>query len=1200
MTETAFDQFWYLISGALSLNSEVYNQINILPQGIQVSLTIVLIAGLAQAIGQCVVLFINKVKKLRFIFSLGISAIIFVFTFGFWAISIWLGSKLLFNTNLELLTVIRTLGLSYAPQILGFLIGLPYFGIPISILLTLWTLLAQIIGIREITELSIWGAFACNILGWIVHQVLQRTVGRPITAFGQWLLNFTAGTKLVTDREELEEIVMAGNQSSSLQISTDILPKKSSQKSKFRIKPIIKYLIIGLIVFSIVILLSPAQINIFSIWFSAFNDTIKLTINLITISLIALLCSIIFTPLESLTWWAGWYDPPTIRYSGNLVAEVPDRQDASVYVLYLDGINQGTYEYIPIVENFLDNLADATPENVVIIKGIMPYSATNRPLTANRPLAFLWNILDSIGQKNPDNPIAGIINLRNVAAVAVAADPRYGPIQNQGLAQVLFDSLLHFGYPLGSQKPIALIGYSGGGQMSMGAVPFLKQATNAPIEVISLGGVISGNTGAMLVERLYHLVGEKDGVEKLGPLMFPGRWPFLFLSNWNYAKRRGKISLISLGPVAHNTEAGPMGVECKLPDGRTHLQQTLDIISGILTKNWEATGLNPDDFRTFSNYELYKEAIFYHPNYYPLSQSVDSEFYQPISTWVGRLILPNANAREEVKGVLLEVHTADAANQNLIGQLVNLRWSDDSQIQTYVQLATTNVNFVDQVRVSKQQGNIHPDRINNWQNVDPLESLAGARPEDDLVVALPEPVMVEDADVGRPNLYISREPIQISGRFYGLVKIKEFVGDDLFRVHHYNRNSQKFDSLEEIVYIPSVVADRNGVFSSTNEGLENSPVNATGWYIYGAKNAVDKFVVEAIAPRALFSVQPQTIISGKKATLDYINHEYWQKKVAPKGNIANILLNPTEQQESQVSTSPIWQEGDHALFMHVYGGIGGKKPELSPLGIFFGHFAFGIAKVIREPLTNELQFNLEYRQIYTHNSDGIVAGTLSWQRYMGDRQWGWLGVRPTSEIIIKFAPMTQDYDFNGVKFSPLSYIVQELDVMAARYRTGDGTGTTSVSPINSCVQDSSQALYTALNRMVAQLKSNPLIMKWLREHPEDEQTQRFTTLVNLVQTLENHLTPLGKARKDWLYEATTLGGFPVETPLKTLQQLAASWRSLLPRFTNDQLAMIFLQFGASLSVLRTNQVGGFDPDIEAIVPTDFVLFVPRVSSPNQK
>ncbi|MDJ0556997.1 MAG: peptidase [Microcoleaceae cyanobacterium MO_207.B10] len=1199
MIETDVNLFWELVSGALTLKPEVFHKINILPLGTEVTLVIILIVGLAQAIGQCIVLFINKVKQLRFILSLGISAILFAFSFGFWAISIWLVSNIIFNTSLELLTVIRTLGLSYAPQIFSFLIGLPYLGIPIGLLLSLWSLLAEITALKYLTELNIWGAFACNILGWIVINILQRTIGRPITAFGKWILNLTAGTKLVTDKQELKDIVMTSNQSLSLSvnsngISRNLLPQKNSKFNNIKVKPIIKYLIVGFMAILVIILFSPNSQNLIAFTYGALNQTIKLVIDLILISLIALLLSILFTPLEALTWWAGWYEPPNLRYPGSIVEEVPNRKDVSIYVMYLDGINQGSYQYLPIVEKFLDRLADTTPPDVLIVKGIMPYSVTNRPLTENRPLAFLWNLLDSIALKNPDNPIAGIINIRNVAAVAVAADPRYGPIQNQGLAQVLFESLINFGYPLDSKKPIALIGYSGGGQMSMGAVPFLKQATGAPIEVISLAGVISGNTGAMVIERLYHLVGAKDGVEKLGPIMFPGRWPFLFLSNWNRAKRRGKISFIPLGPVGHNGEDGPMGESTTLPDGRTHLQQTLDIISGILTKNWAATGLNPDDFRTFSNYELYKQALFNHPSYYPLKLSVDRTVYQPIATWMGRLILPAASERSTVKGVLFEIHHADSANQHRIGEVVNLRWGDEANLQTYVKLVTTDVNFADQVSVTKLQGNIHPDRINNWQKVDPLESLGGARPEDDVVVALPEPVVVEDTGTGCPSLYISREPIQISGPFYGLVKILQFVGGDLFRVQHYNCNSQNFDGPEEIVYIPSVIPNRDGISSSVNMGLENSPVNATGWYIYGAKNSTGNFVVQAIAPRNLFSVEPQIVISGKKPSLQYINHKYWKNEITPKGHINTMFLDPTQESKSY-PPSQVWQEGERGLLMHVYGGIGGKNPEFSPLGIFFGHFAFGIAKVVRDRLTNELRFDIEYRQIYTHNCDGIISGTLSWQRYMGDRQWGWLGVRPTSEILIKFSPMTEDYDFDGVKFSPLNYILQELDVMAARYRTGDGTGTTSVSPINSCVQDSSQALYTALNRMLAQLKLNPLIMKWLREHPDHEQTKRFHQLANLVKTLDSHLTPLGKARADWRYEATTLGGFPMETPLKTLWEVAGSWRSLLPRFTNDQLAMIFLQFGACLWVLRTNQVGGFDSSIEAIEPTDFVLFVPGVA-----
>ena len=44
-------------------------------------------------------------------------------------------------------------------------------------------------------------------------------------------------------------------------------------------------------------------------------------------------------------------------------------------------------------------------------------------------------------------------------------------------------------------------------------------------------------------------------------------------------------------------------------------------------------------------------------------------------------------------------------------------------------------------------------------------------------------------------------------------------------------------------------------------------------------------------------------------------------------------------------------------------------------------------------------------------------------------------------------------------------------------------------------------------------------------------------------------------------------------------------RSLLPRLANDNLAKIFLDHGASLWLLQTYQVGGWDDDIEPITPT---------------
>jgi hypothetical protein len=138
------------------------------------------------------------------------------------------------------------------------------------------------------------------------------------------------------------------------------------------------------------------------------------------------------------------------------------------------------------------------------------------------------------------------------------------------------------GYPLDSGVPITFIGYSGGGQMSCACAPFLKRALSAPINVISLGGVISANNNILKLEHLYHLVGEKDTVERIGPKMFPGRWKIFPLSYWNRAKRRGKITIIPMGPVGHQVPGGILDPQLILSDGRSSLTQTIDTIKAIL------------------------------------------------------------------------------------------------------------------------------------------------------------------------------------------------------------------------------------------------------------------------------------------------------------------------------------------------------------------------------------------------------------------------------------------------------------------------------------------------------------------------------------------------------------------------------------------------------------------------------------------
>lgn len=207
MAETALDRFWELVSGAIALNPMVFELIQTLPFSTRTALYIVLLGGFSQAIGQGIVLFINQVKPLRFVLSLLIGSILFAFSYIFWTLSTWIVSDLLLWRNTSYLAVARSLGLAYAPLMLSFFVALPYLGVPISVLLSVWSLSAFLTGLQATLGISMWQAFWCSAFGWAVFQVLQRTIGRPVAAVGRWLANTAAGVKLVTDLKKLEQMV---------------------------------------------------------------------------------------------------------------------------------------------------------------------------------------------------------------------------------------------------------------------------------------------------------------------------------------------------------------------------------------------------------------------------------------------------------------------------------------------------------------------------------------------------------------------------------------------------------------------------------------------------------------------------------------------------------------------------------------------------------------------------------------------------------------------------------------------------------------------------------------------------------------------------------------------------------------------------------------------------------------------------------
>jgi predicted Abi (CAAX) family protease len=1240
MTHSLLNQLGDLIGSSLALEQEAFQTIVSLRTGQALALWVVLFAGLSLAIGQGIILFINQVKPVRFIFSLLLNAVLFLLGFLFLASSTWLIGLLPGFTRLPWDALVRALGLSYAPLLFSCLGAMPYAGVPILNGLSVWHLLAMVVGVSAIAEVGGANAFAHVAFGWFMLQILENTIGQPIARLGWQLSQKVAGVELVNQRSELKQLVQSRletrlaasssdhseqlSESDAFPITSLITPPITSQitsteapsvapvttavqmpaQDTHRIGVRLEYwmqripqvvrlaaILLGMLLLFVIIalLLRPIRLSLFS-WYDNLPRLVRWTFDLSWIGVVAIIFAGLLAPLEALGWWAGWYGDEVDPHSAQISAQHypqhshSDSNSITRYVIYLDGVGQSGEAYTPDVVDFLQALQPLLPPEMELVQGLMMYSVRNQPLIADRPLALVWRLADKMRWDNPTALLGFAVNLRNAWIVAVSADQRYGPIYNQGIAQVLYNGLMQRGYQPG--LPITLIGYSGGAQMSVAAAPYLKRVLGTDLEVISLGGVMSANNNLLKLEHLYHLVGDRDGVVKLGPILFPGRRKWLPLSYWNRALRKGKISEISLGPMGHQVPGGIMDPNAFLPSGASHLQHTTSMILAILEGRLLVAPPRP---KQTSNYAIYKQADCNSYSYYPLTQTVDARHYHPIADWIGRLILPQPSERRQVRGVWLEVHHAAAGYETLVGQRVMLRWADHPAVKQRVQAVTHDIHFsVDAEYSSQYGGSIHPDRLNHWQQVGPLESLAGAHPTDDLIVMLAGAVAVE-THPEQTVLYIQSQPVEITGRYYALVQFVEPIPQtDRFQVRHFNATSRQFDGALEAVRLPPVVTTpSSGSAPSTTDRLEQSPLNETGWYIYGAPDANGSFVVQALAPRSLLRLQPERVLFGSKAAYRYIRQEAWANAVAQKGKISSVLCSPPVGPESESIQAAIdeWQVGDRALLLHVYGGIGGEKREPAATAgpLFFGHFSFGLATVVHDPLSDERRFEIQYYQVYAHNSDGLTAGTLHWSRYMGDRQFGWSGSRPVCDILIKFAPFTGEYDINGRVHSPLDQMLSHLEAMTARYRTGDGTGAAFVGPANNCAQDSNQALFASIRTLSQMIDANQtLLQTWLTDHPA--QAQRYQQLLNVKAQLYRKLQPFGSPRPDWEANEFNLGTTLEDEPLRNLWYGLGSWRTLLPRKASDTIVKVFLKHGASVWVLRTNQVGGYDPDIEPISP----------------
>lgn len=296
---------------------------------------------------------------------------------------------------------------------------------------------------------------------------------------------------------------------------------------------------------------------------------------------VALLSGAFLAPVGALRWWAGWSKarrPQGVHLPPPSIGASDEHQPAaSQYVVYLSGIGNVAVGHTSDMERtYLQSLAARLPESV-IIWDVFAFSVENIALADEQLLGrfWLWLHINRLNQRRI-SAFSELINLRNALQLLVSADKRYGPIYSYGTASTILQSLVRHGYPVGSGTPVTLIGYSGGGQISLGSATYLSPTLAAPVQLISLAGVMNDDPGIEAVERISHLYGARDGIVRIGDIIFPGRWETRRQSRWNRALRAGKIQRIALGPMTHNGPQGYFDASSALHTGQSYLDHTVD------------------------------------------------------------------------------------------------------------------------------------------------------------------------------------------------------------------------------------------------------------------------------------------------------------------------------------------------------------------------------------------------------------------------------------------------------------------------------------------------------------------------------------------------------------------------------------------------------------------------------------------------
>lgn len=173
--------------------------------GRDLALVMAYAAGVSQAAGHGVVLFLNRIPFLRFALSLVLMGLIYVAGAVVTAVSTTLAVDHAFGREVAYGPVIGVIALAQAPRLLGLFVLAPHVGEAFSRLLDVWVFALILFGLHHGIGIPIVVAALAALMGWLAIRLLWLLFGRPIGYLMMLARHGAAGTALTLTPQNVVE-----------------------------------------------------------------------------------------------------------------------------------------------------------------------------------------------------------------------------------------------------------------------------------------------------------------------------------------------------------------------------------------------------------------------------------------------------------------------------------------------------------------------------------------------------------------------------------------------------------------------------------------------------------------------------------------------------------------------------------------------------------------------------------------------------------------------------------------------------------------------------------------------------------------------------------------------------------------------------------------------------------------------------------